>query len=314
MLLQRSVAWPIVAVFACCSVYDDSLLSGAGGSAGVGGSSAAGSSGSSAGGIAGSALGGNAGSGNLSATSGSSAVGGQAGAAFVPEYELIDDMEDGDEFVMLGTGRSGRWSIGSDGSGTTDPSTTPPPMTLLGAPDIRGTSLYAARLRAEGFASGAWGVFIAVTYVYPESPVNYYDGSAYCGIHFWAKRSADTTLGLSVRMPDKYSVPEGGFCREVASGAGGAGGVNGAGGEAGASPGICFDHFSRAVGLTETWKEYTVFFSDMTQGGWGAPSPLEQIDMEHLISIEFFMGKPAVFELWVDDLAFVKNATGGPCP
>jgi hypothetical protein len=318
MRLRGHAGWLALCTVVACSVYDDTLLTvgaapgGAGGSSGSGGKGGGGSGGS-AGSVTSGGKGGGAGSGGSSGTnvsggsSGSTAAGnGGEGGSLVLEYELIDDMEDNDEFVAEIAGRSGRWVTDNDGSGTTVPVKSANfPMTELVGGDARAGSTYAVHLDAQGFQGGMWGAFVSVHFKYPDATP--YDASAYCGFHFWAKRGIDDEsfpLSIEVRVPDRYTIPVDGNCTDPA-----------AGGAAGAV-GFCYDHHKRTVSLSSEWAEYTIFFDQLKQGNWSGfeQSPLGEIDETSIASIEFFMVKPQALELWVDDVSFIKKPEGGDCP
>jgi hypothetical protein len=181
-------------------------------------------------------------------------------------------------------------------------------ITELTEDNARVGSTEAVRLRAEGFSGGAWGAFVGVHFLYPDSTA--YDASGYCGIHFYARRADDVVAvpdSIEIRVPDYYTVPAGGHCIDLAAPA--------AGGAAGDLD-QCYDHHAKLVVLTAEWKEYTVYFSELHQGNWPgfAQSPLDGIDLSTITSIEFFLNRPDVYEIWVDDLSFIVKPQGGECP
>jgi len=319
MRLRGHAGWLVLVSAVACSVYDESLLtvSGTVGGAGMSGMNGGGSGGmTTTAGSAGTTASGGSASAGSGGSSGQTAVpagssgddGGEGGEPpFVDQYELIDDMEDDDQ-IVLGLGdRNGRWVSNDDGTGTTTPTKTTPQLltTELTGVDARDGSTRGVRFRAQNFSAGPWGAFVAVFFMYPDSTL--YDASDYCGIHFWAKRSPDpvTTIdAIEVRVPDQYTIPAGGHCRDPEA-AGGA-----------SSLGLCYDHHARLVQLTEQWEEYTIYFSQFLQGNWAGyeQSELGELDVSALTSIEFFLNKPDDYELWIDDLEFVRKPEGGDCP
>jgi hypothetical protein len=318
MRLRGHAGWLVLVTVIACSVYDETLFTvsnGAGGSGGGGsgsGNAGAGSSsgaGSASGGSSGGGSGGSAASVSMPGGNGGSAEGGDGGAPFVPVYELIDDMEDADNIVADFGDRDGRWVHDNDTSGNS----TPDNGDFLGliveltGVDARDGSTHGVNLRAEGFQNGDWGAFVGVHFKAPDSTP--YDASAYCGIHFWAKRSADVQGlpdSIEIRVPDKYTIPDDGYCRDPIA----------AGGAGGAAPGLCYDHHARIVVLTDEWKEYTVYFDQLHQGSWPGyePSPLGELDVTSVTSLEFFLNKPDVYDLWIDDVSFVMKSPTGDCP
>jgi hypothetical protein len=312
MRFRGHAGWLVlVSIVVACSVYDDSLLPVAGDGGGSGGSGGGGNTakgGSSGGGAGGSTSTGKGGSGGGGGSSGAStSKGGTTGQGGLSVYELIDDMEDGNTIVAVMGNRNGRWVTDNDetAGATTDPPKTnfPGLISDLAGPDARVGSTRAVRLRAEGFESGEWGAYVAVHFRFPDSTL--YDASSYCGLHFFAKTSADSAGQVEIRMPDQYTIPAGGFCTDPVA-AGGAGG----------GPGLCYDHHKAVLSPTPEWQEFTVYFSEMMQGNWPTyeQSPLDGLDLSAVTSIEFFMVKPAIYELWIDDLSFVNKPPGGACP
>jgi hypothetical protein len=308
---------------AACSVYDESLLTvsgtvehggsggvSGGGSGGASGSAGSAGTGSAGAGTGGGGTGGTAGSSSTPAGNAGAAEGGQGGDVAVPTYELIDDMEDGNTIVLPNGGRTGRWVTDNDGTGTTTPPKTnfPGLVSELATEDARDGSTHSVHLRAEGFtmAADSWGAFVGVHFKSPDSTP--YDASAYCGIHFWAKRGADVNAlydQIEIRIPDMNTVPAGGNCVDPAAASG-----------AGGGPGFCYDHHAKILYPTDEWEEYTVLFSEMHQGNWPGyeQSPDGELDLAAVTSVEFYLNRPMVYDLWVDDLSFINKPEGGDCP
>ncbi len=290
-------------------VYDTALLE-AGGAGGSGASSAGGLGGDlGSGGQAGSSAGGgnSGGSGGAVAGNGGSVAGsgasddglaGAAGAAgtgaVTPlDLELIDDMEDGDTFVLLGTGRDGEWHASWDAMnpGAIDPH-DPFVMLALDASDRPGSG-YAAHARATGFNGSGWGSTMTVDMrQYQTAP---YDASAYCGIDFWAKRSDDSYPAVNLRIADKNSMPAGGRCNDAVT------------------TERCYNHFAAPVSLTASWKEYQIMFGDMLQAAWGYQAPTGMLEVSEIYMIEVGLPSVPTVEVYVDDLAFIKKPVGGSC-
>jgi hypothetical protein len=294
-----------------CSVYDDSLLGA--GQAGSGGSSvAAGDGGGGSGAVAGSppmpqagagtggvttagsgGSGGGGGKGGSAGSAGNTTTAGAAGeenAGGGSPYELIDDMEDNDRFVIMGTGRDGYWQTENDG--TAAATQTPLPGQSFAMTDLveadaeREGSLYAAGMHVTGFVDSAWGALMVVSM---DALGESIDASDFCGLHFWAKRGTGNAE-LVLKVVDKHSSPAGGLCT-----------VGGAANQA------CYDDFHITLALTTQWTEQLVSFGDLVQYGTGYQSPTGKIDAAAIHGIAFSVDEAADFELLVDDLAFVRN-------
>jgi hypothetical protein len=304
----------VATVCAACSVYESSLLgvgspsdSGAGtggmnvtqggnGSAGntAGATPSAGEAGNaSQGGAAGSAA-------STAGQSGSALVtdagsNGDAGAATVePElvFEPLDDMEDGNAFVLAADGRDGHWDVSNDataGSMQAPPAASFTMAELLDA--TRPDSLFAAYTKGSGFKG--WGAIMTVSMItwpeYEATPT--YDASAYAGVSFYAKAGASSDLALRVRYVGAQTDARGGHCTP-----------------GGSLATACYDHFYKDVKLSQQWQRFDLPFVEFKQAGVGMKFP--SIDLATMYALEFFFpGRSATsgnaFELWVDDLAFV---------
>ena len=190
---------------------------------------------------------------------------------------MIDDMNDGDRFILLGRGRSGAWM--TSGDATPGATMSPAPggnftMTDTGDP-CRKRAVY-----VQGFGYALSGASFSVGLGSP------YNASAYRNLTFWAKVDPWTTPRLRVSLPDKDTHPDGGICQ-----------FNGSGTNS------CWDHYGLRVAFTTEWAQYTIPFSSLTQNGWGNlgtafdPASVYQVDFEIPVN--------ANFGIWIDDLAFL---------
>jgi len=251
-----------------------------------------GSAGATSVGKGGSGGGGSTGKGGNGGSAGGAIAGaaGEENTAGGPSYELIDDMEDNNAGIT-GSGRDGFWQTENDG--TLDSTQDPMPgagftmRDLVAAGSEREGSLYAAGMHVTGFVGSLWGALMVVSM---RSVGTSIDGSAFCGLHFWAKRGT-SNAELVVKVVDKHSSPEGGLC--------------------GAPNPACYDDFHTTVAVTTQWSDYTVRFSDLVQYGTGYQSPNGKIDAAAIHGIVFAVDEAEDFELLVDDLAFIHN---GGCP
>jgi hypothetical protein len=270
-----------------------------GGSASNGGDASNGGSGAQAGtGATAGSSGGNmpaAGSAGT-ATGGTNAVAGNGGGGMggaAPQLDLIDDLEDGNRTVRLVANpkRDGLWDTGNDGSGSQAPAPGSFAPTLLSGNGPHGTDDYAAYTKGSGFTG--YGAFLKVDMrnwpVYDETPP--YDASPYSGISFWAKVGAGSTKLVRIRFVSGDSDPRGGKCQPPS-----------------ANPPhdqLCFNHYFAELTLGTEWKLYTVPFADFSQGVDGKLSP--QIDLAEMYGLEFLFAGGSGFELWLDDLSFVRK-------
>lgn len=307
---RRALAlWPLL--IAACSVYDDTLVGGVatplgGGSGNAGASSGSSGAGNVSGGGAGAGTSGGtessgaagdaagkggggastnvAGTANSGSSNGGSAAAGAGGEPPTDEVVLIDDMEDGDAGIEVVDGRNGYWYSGNDGTaGTQEPPSNAFAMAELGSGDH---SAFAASLKASGFTS--WGSVIGFNFVEQATVVKAYDASAHCGVQFWGKAVATTTVRL--RVPDGSTHPSGNVCKD-----------------GGAANLACYDHFGENVAFTTTWKLHSVQFASMRQTGTGYHPADGKLKTDKLFALEWALpGMGKSYQIWVDDVSFVK--------
>ncbi len=223
--------------------------------------------------------GGAAGAGGAAGSAGAGGAGASdAGAEPPPCTALLDDLEDGDSAILRCEGRVGSWYTYNDGtrSGTQTPLPGRPFVPVSPGHD---PSDYAAHVAGSGFVSRGAGMGFDLNLA-PGGAKLSYDASAYAGLTFWAKAAAPTHIYVNV--PDRNTDREGGVCE-------------GSG---------CGDHFGEGLDLTTGWAQYTVMFSALSPDGWGVPAP-SALDAAHVYSVEFHTAKSTVFDLLVDDIAFV---------
>lgn len=191
-----------------------------------------------------------------------------------PCTALIDDLEDGDGWIIRCLTRGGPWYTYNDG--TAGGTQTPLPGRPF-LPDTPGyMSKYAAHTKGSGFTSRGAGMGFDLNN--PAGKRATYDASAYKGLTFWA-RSTSSPLHMYVNFPDRDTDPAGGVCT------------------------TCNDSFGKGIDITTTWAQYTVLFSTLSTDGIGMPAP-KAFDPAHVYSIEFHTPFSTVFDFWVDDIAF----------
>jgi hypothetical protein len=263
-----------------------------GGGSGVGAAAGmSGAAGGATGGTGGGPSGGMAGS--TTAGQGGGGAAGGGGASVVLALETIDTMEDHDGAIDNTASRNGDWYAGHDAtaSGVQTPGSTFT-MTALPTTDARysATDKWASMTKGMGFND--WGEDLGFNMMLvPVGDTKHppYDATPYCGVHFFGRVGAGASTTVIVRVPDKNSLPDGGIC--------GVGGMP------------CYAYFQKVFSFNTTWTEYNVLFTDLKATGW--PTALAQ---NAIFSVEFGLANKSVFELWIDDVSFLKKPVGGVCP
>jgi hypothetical protein len=260
------------------------------GTTGGSSASAGGNSGNGGAGVGGNSAGGGAGQGGPTGSGGSSAGGSSGGG--LRALDLIDDMEDGDAWVrsVAMPERNGVWDTANDMS--PGGMQVPPPSMFkpiaLGADVPFPGDKYAAYTQGSGFNS--YGAFMNVSMRswpnYAATPT--YDASGYVGLSFWAKLGRDGAPSVRVRFISADTDPRGGKCKL-----------------AGPVDQLCYNHFYKDVPLTTSWASYQIRFSDFVQGNSGEIFPA--VDVAQMYGLEFYFLSGAKFEVWIDDLSFIKR-------
>ena len=119
----------------------------------------------------------------------------------------------------------------------------------------------------------------------------FYNASAYTGISFSLKNAYSQAIPLHIVFPDKDTLPDYGICSMDAG-----------------SPNICWNHFGvyhAYPSSPSAWGRYTIRFSDLSQDpGWGYQAPA--FDPATLHEVRFIIPSGSAFDLWVDDVTFVR--------
>jgi len=184
---------------------------------------------------------------------------------------LIEDAEDGDNRVLVREGRGGYWYTSVDPEGST---IEPAGNFKMDAPGNAG-SKHAAHMRGQ-MAEAGYSVYASMGFNIAD-PTGPYDASRYTGITFWAKGPAHVRF----KVPDLYTVPGGGFCKD------------------------CYNDFGIELALTDKWERYTIPFEWLSQQpGWGDPRPEVAANALHGMQWQFG-SRGRSYDVWVDDVAFV---------
>lgn len=196
---------------------------------------------------------------------------------------LIDDGEDGNNQVIVHTGRAGYIYTYMDPEGTT----ISPKAGSEG-----GVFAMSAGGHNSGYAMRMNGTVANAKIVYAgmglnmTDPKDMYDATQYKGISFWAKRGPGASNVVRVKMPDVNTDPDGGLC------------------------GNCYNDFGLDIKLNEEWTQYIIPFGKMKQEpGWGNPRP-GSLAVDKVFALQFQVKKPGPYDVWVDDIAF-SGCTGG---
>ena len=211
--------------------------------------------------------------------------GGGGGAAGSPGGSLlIDDMEDQDGSINAVDGRDGAWYTYNDETATgTQAPAVAKDFTMKAVTPARGDSGFAANTTGSGFTS--WGAGMGFDLNNAGAAAKPYDASAHSGISFYARTGAGAGKGLRGNVADKQTTVEGGICKETAT-------VH-----------ECFDDFGADVTITTEWKQVTLKFASMKQGGFAKAFP--KLATNGLYAIHFQVDANVKFDLWIDDVSFV---------
>jgi len=196
-----------------------------------------------------------------------------------PSEGLIADGENNSNQIPTIKGRGGHWYTFVDDNGST---ITPTAGSQGGTFDMSeggvNGSKYAAHM--SGTVGNAETVFagMALNFVDPKGT---YDGTAYKGISFWAKKSGNSTRRVRFKVPDINTNPDGKVCKE------------------------CYNDFGADLVLSDEWSLFVLPYASLRQvKGWGSPHTA-RIDSSRIYAIQFEVndtGQP--YDIWVDDIQF----------
>lgn len=190
---------------------------------------------------------------------------------------LIDDFEDGNTRIAGVAGRGGYWFKSADSKGS---AFEPDELQLVdGGPEHPGRVLHVAGVTSA--APDAWGTLVGANFMTDNKT---YDASRYVGISFRAKVGPEGTPSVRFKIGDINTHPDLGVCTN------------------------CWNHFGKDMILTHEWKEYQVLFTVARQEPyWGDPKP-DSITPGALYSFDFTIKPGQKFDLWIDDLKFLRCA------
>jgi hypothetical protein len=239
-----------------------------------------------------------AGSTSAAGTTGSAGATGTTGASADCTMDMgttdntISDFEDGSGSVLPNGNRNGGWYSYVDTAATC--MVMPPPNGTATAAEIPGGrcgSMFA--MRFQGMGCSVFGAGVGTDLAAPAAgdagtttaaAKTPYDVSAYTGVSFWVRADKGSSLRFKMPMTDDTKTTDGGSCVEAATAK-------------------CSDDFGANIALTKNWVKKTVLFSAMKQEGWGKKFTWTPA---HVTSIQFQVPVVAAFDVWIDDVSFVK--------
>jgi hypothetical protein len=203
----------------------------------------------------------------------------------------ISNFEDGTGSVLPNDDRNGGWYTYTDP--TANCAVMPAPKATAGAGEIAGgrcTSTFAMHFSGTGCTT--WGAGVGTDLKAPAAadggtaagPKVAYDVTGYTGVSFWVRAEKGAAMRFKMPMSDETKVEDGGACVESATNK-------------------CSDNFGTNVALTKNWVKKTVMFSAMKQEAWGKTFTWNPA---HVTSIQFQVPASAAFDVWIDDVAFIK--------
>jgi len=192
---------------------------------------------------------------------------------------------------------SGGWYIFDDGSlgSSTDPNPNPQKQvvrdTALDQPhdtvSVTSPSTHALHMYGGPY-TGTFGSGVKALLM-DGAP---YDASGFKGIFFWAKKgsaAASSVVHVSFSTIDDTPGPLS-KCHDPPT--------------PGKADG-CSDEFHAYITLHSDWLLYTIYFTDLAQGGFGYRPP-DGFDSKNVIGINLLNKQGEPFDQWIDDLAFFK--------
>ncbi len=212
---------------------------------------------------------------------GSAATGGSGGTQSPPTVvDMLDDMEDGNFYLLAKPPRYGYWYVAGD---TTAGAKLPKIEDLVATFDpARDDSTSGVSYRATGFKG--WGASVGLTFADSTQKRTPYDGGNAVGVSLWMRGTVANNTKLRVLFPIAGTDPSGKDC-------------------GGDGQGECLDHFATQVTVTDKWQQVTILFANLHQAGWGAP--LGAFDPAHMLGIEWTSGVSDA-DVWIDDLALLR--------
>jgi hypothetical protein len=133
-------------------------------------------------------------------------------------------------------------------------------------------------------------------YTVSEQASGAFDASAFDGLSFWARVGASNEAPLEILLHDTSTYPvlpeserkclpaTADFIPPLGTG--------------------CYNGGAARRTLTSEFRLYTIDFSELTQGDWGARSPGGTANVAEVLRVEFKFPLQARFDVWIDDIAW----------
>jgi hypothetical protein len=194
--------------------------------------------------------------------------------------DLIDNLDDGNDHIVVTPTRRGSWYTFHDESdgGVQVPGDS---AFTLAAGGATASSAYYVRTTGSGFTD--WGAGVGFDLNAGDSgPKGKFNATAYTGISFKAK--GNVTIRFAVQIAAVLETTLGGTC--VPS----------------TTPMFeCDDTHGTNIALTSTWATYQVPFNNLVQEMWGLPAMFSKTT---LTAVVFQFLPSASFDVSIDDVRF----------
>jgi hypothetical protein len=188
--------------------------------------------------------------------------------------EWVDDMEDGDEQILMLGGRTGAWFSYSDGRGVLVPDEGDP--VTMSAVNGRLNSFLGLHVTAVGFSDPAseadFGAGFGCNFSV-RGGRQPYNASQYSGISFYGRAANEVTL--LVLLPTPQTEVDAGCIH-------------------------CQTEYSTEIVVTSEWQEFSLPFSEFFLGADGGA---DSVDPAHIYGVSF--QRAGDFNVWIDDVKFV---------
>jgi hypothetical protein len=214
-------------------------------------------------------------------TGGGSSAGGGPICDFIPQAAglspLIDDMEDGDGYIVPLEGRSGTWFTYNDGTPSGSQFPFPGQAFSMQYAGDSQVGKFVANTSGVGFDTWGAGMGLVLNAGCP------YDASVYRGVRFYAKAEQAMSVRLIIATRATSPPEAGGTCLAHGTFA-------------------CYDAFQIPLMLGTAWQEERVLFTQLAQQGWGVPAAF---DASTVIGINFqTIDTDTPFSYSVDSVSF----------
>ncbi len=113
-----------------------------------------------------------------------------------------------------------------------------------------------------------------------------YDASPYSGIRFKLRSDTLTDVKFVVATPPTTPPPRGSCSDETLA--------------------LCFDHYGVFLPVYPEWSEYSVSWSQLSQGNWGESGPPGYLPFTEILEIALGVTEiDTALDLWIDDVEFI---------